>query len=92
MYIYITLRRTYLMVRTQIYLDEGQKTALDKLSAESGATVSELIRRAVDEFIAKRGVDFEDALERSFGIWRGRKDIGKTRGYVRKLRSEWEDR
>ena len=78
------------MVRTQIYLNESQKKALDKLSSQYGESVAELIRKAVDEFLAKKASTFEDALEKSFGIWKGRKDIGKAEDYVRRLRSEWE--
>ncbi len=78
------------MVRTQIYLRENQKKALDKLSSQHGESIAELIRKAVDEFIAKKASTFDDALEECFGIWKGRKDIGKAEDYVRKLRSEWE--
>jgi len=37
------------MVRTQIYPDEGQKSALNRLRAKRGATISDLIRQAVDQ-------------------------------------------
>jgi len=80
------------MVRTQIYLDNGQKTALDRLSAEREATVSDLIRQAVDQFLEKVAPDFEEALDRSFGIWRHRHRLGEPSQYVRKIRSEWKKR
>ena len=80
------------MVRTQIYLDEGQKSALERLSAERRATVSDLIRQAVDRFIGSESIKFEDALDRSFGIWRNRRDLDEPSGYIRKIRSEWEER
>lgn len=80
------------MVRTQIYLNEAQKSALDRLSAERGATVSNLIRQAVDQFIVKTSPDFEEALDRSFGMWRHRHELGETSKYVRKIRREWEAR
>ena len=80
------------MVRTQIYLNERQKSILDKLSAERGSSVSDLIRQAVDQFIAKASNDFEEALDLSFGIWRGRKEFGKSSEYVRSLRNEWQER
>ena len=80
------------MVRTQIYLEEGQKSALDRLSAERAATVSDLIRQAVDQFIGRVSPDFEEALDRSFGIWRRRHSVGESSTYVRKIRSEWEER
>ena len=80
------------MVRTQIYLDEGQKTALNRLSAERGATVSDLIGQAVDQFLGRVSPNFEEALDRSFGIWRHRQKIGESSEYVRNIRREWEDR
>jgi hypothetical protein len=80
------------MVRTQIYLDERQKSVLEKLSAERGASVSDLIRQAVDQFIAKASTDFEEALDLSFGIWQGRQELGEPSEYVRNLRSEWQKR
>ena len=80
------------MVRTQIYLDEHQKSILDKLSTERGTSVSDLIRQAVDQFIAKASNDFEEALDLSFGIWKGKKEFGESSEYVRNLRSEWQKR
>jgi len=40
--------------RISIYLMETQLKQLRQLSKESGAPVAELIRRAVDEYIAQR--------------------------------------
>ena len=42
------------MYRTNIYLDQEQVRALKHLAAEEGASLSELIRRAVDSYIATR--------------------------------------
>ena len=39
------------MKRTNIYLTEKQQEALRKLSAETGLSVAELIRRAIDLFL-----------------------------------------
>ena len=80
------------MVRTQIYLNEGQKLALDRLSANRGATISDLIRQAVDQFIGRVSPDFEEALDQSFGIWRHIHKFSDPSRYVRKIRSEWEER
>ena len=80
------------MVRTQIYIDDGQKAALDRLSAEKGTTVSGLIRQAVNQFLGKVTYDFEEALDSSFGIWRNRRGLGESSEYVRKIRSEWDER
>jgi Arc/MetJ-type ribon-helix-helix transcriptional regulator len=39
-------------VRTQIYLGEEQRRALKLLAASSDSTVSDLVRRAVDQLLA----------------------------------------
>jgi len=39
------------MKRFQIYLTDGQKKAIDKKSKDTGLSVAELIRRAIDQFI-----------------------------------------
>ncbi|MEA3359945.1 MAG: CopG family transcriptional regulator [Thermodesulfobacteriota bacterium] len=80
------------MIRTQIYLDEGQKVALGRLSAERHAPVSDLIRQAVDQFIGRVSSDFEEALEKSFGVWRHRGKFGDSSKYVRNIRNEWKNR
>jgi predicted DNA-binding protein len=40
--------------RTNIYIRQHQHKALAQLSEKTGATVSELIRRAIDEYLKKR--------------------------------------
>jgi len=40
--------------RTNIYLDEEQTRALKHLAAEEGSSVAELVRRAVDVYLAQR--------------------------------------
>ena len=42
------------MIRVNYHLTEQQIAALKKLSARTGITVAELIRRAVDAYISKR--------------------------------------
>ena len=42
------------MYRTNIYLDAEQVRALKHLSAEDRSSVAELVRRAVDSYIATR--------------------------------------
>lgn len=80
------------MVRTQIYLDERQKAELDRLSAARRVTMSELIRQAIEQFLGSSQSGLDMALEKSFGIWKDRDDIGKSPAYVRKIRREWERR
>jgi predicted transcriptional regulator len=64
------------MVRTQIYLSESQRAALGQLSARSRKGKSRLIREALDEFIAANDLQRRrQAVERSAGIWKDRRDL-----------------
>ena len=44
---------SYIVKRTQIYLDEGQAARLDERAGADGTTRSELIRRAVDAYLGQ---------------------------------------
>jgi hypothetical protein len=90
--VYIHRYGRAVMVRTQIYLDERQKSALEKLSSDRGVSISVLIRQAVDKFIVKASTDFEEALELSFGIWKNRPEFSDSSEYMEKLRKEWKER
>lgn len=41
-------------LRTNIYLTDKQKASLEKLSNKTGAPVAELVRRAIDAYLASR--------------------------------------
>jgi hypothetical protein len=64
---------SYIMRRTQIYLDEEQARALSKRAARQGVTASHVIREAVDAYLARpededeRRTRYRAALQASFG-------------------------
>ena len=61
------------MGRTQIYLGETELDLLDRASRETGASRSELIRRAVRGAFGSKGKDQRlQALQVSAGSWRDR--------------------
>ena len=63
------------MVRTQIYLTEKERNSLHKIAKETGKKQSELIREAVDEYVAERLSDRRiEIIEEISGIWRDRDD------------------
>jgi hypothetical protein len=77
------------MVRKQIHLDESDVVLLDRAARASGATHSELIRRAIRE---KYGPPEERPLDERLanlmaaaGIWKDRNFTGEE--YVRAIRS-----
>ena len=78
------------MVRTQIYLTDEQKLRLDRLAAASGKRQSEMIREALDGYLAARGAqDWKEAFTAVRGMWAGRDGLDDL---VRGLRAEWERR
>jgi len=64
---------TYIVERTQIYLTETERAALDRLAATTGRTKSQLIREAIEAHYLARP-DMEQALrvlDETFGAWAG---------------------
>lgn len=53
--------------RTQIYLTAEQRAQIDELAAAEGLTMAEVIRRALDAYLADETPDPADALRRTFG-------------------------
>ncbi|HEY0318389.1 MAG TPA: CopG family transcriptional regulator [Solirubrobacterales bacterium] len=73
------------MSRTQVYLGEDELELLDRASRDTGASRSELIRRAVRAMFGEQGRDEKlRALEATAGSWRGGRASGAE--YVDALR------
>lgn len=61
------------MKRTNIYLDEDQTVALDRLAAQEGVSRAELIRRLLDRVLANADENLAAdlrAIDDSFGALR----------------------
>jgi hypothetical protein len=72
------------VMRTLVDLADAQLQALDELSRKEKRSRAALIRRAIDEYLAKQ----RDKQERdAFGLWGKRKVDGLA--YQGKMRSEW---
>jgi predicted transcriptional regulator len=64
------------MVRTQIYLTDEERRKLAHLAKKHGRTQSELIREAVDTYVARQDVvNRKEVLARAAGLWKHRKDL-----------------
>jgi hypothetical protein len=64
------------VTRTQIYLTEAEQLALRALARATGKTQSELIRSAIDRFVASFDEDAKrKALMAAAGIWKRRADL-----------------
>lgn len=73
------------MSRTQIYLGEDELALLDRAGRETGASRSELIRRAVRSTFGGRATEERlRALRSSAGSWPGR--TGDGAAYVDEIR------
>ena len=74
------------VVRTQIYLTDEEKKGLQSTARRNGISQSDLIRRAIDELLAKSGtLDKSVVLDEIAGIWFGRDDLPD----LRELRNGW---
>jgi hypothetical protein len=52
--------------RTQVYLSEEQRDGIDRIAASEGITMAEVIRRALDEYLAHEA-DPATVLASTFG-------------------------
>ena len=74
------------MFRTQIYLTDAEKEALTGLSRRIGKSQSELIRQAIDAYIAQATASPDhDAFTAAAGMWADRTDFPDWQ----RLRAEW---
>ncbi len=79
------------MGRTQIYLGNDELELLERVARATGASRSELIRRAVRSTFGKpTKADKLQALEASAGSWRGRSITGSE--YVDSVRGDLAER
>lgn len=79
------------MSRTQIYLSVEERDLLDRAARATGATRSELIRRAIrSTFGEKTKEDKLQALQQSAGIWKDRPFTGAE--YVDAIRGDLNER
>ncbi len=77
--------------RTQIYLDEHEVSALDAAADRTGASRSELIRRAIRAQYGDRTVASRvEALRSSAGAWTDRDVTGSE--FVDSIRGDVNDR
>jgi hypothetical protein len=78
-------------MRTQITLNDEEIALLDRAATATGASRSELIRRAIHTAYGSRSkAERTAALKRSAGAWRGRDLTGAD--YVDAIRDNLNDR
>ncbi len=78
----------YIMKRTQIYLTDEEGEVLRRRRKATGATMSELIRGAIDaQYLRRRTLSREERrriVRETYGAWKGSRESGET--YVDRLR------
>ncbi|MFZ1426377.1 MAG: CopG family transcriptional regulator [Geminicoccaceae bacterium] len=73
------------MVRTQLYLTDGQNERLKRLVHISGRSQSDLVREAIDRMLAAvEGADWKERLRGARGTWQGRDDLDDTMAEARR--------
>jgi hypothetical protein len=79
------------MGRTQVYLGQEELGLLDRAAEETGASRSELIRRAIRRTFGEESREARlEALRRSAGSWKRRRFDGSE--YVDALRGDLNER
>jgi hypothetical protein len=75
------------MLDTEINLTEQERNALQEISRRTGKTEGELVREALDQFIAQfQNEDQRKLMQRARGIWKDRQDLSS----LQELRNEWD--
>jgi predicted DNA-binding protein len=78
--------------RTQIYLTTEQQTALGLLSKNQSLSKSELIRSAIDHFIASQQLALASTRKQRLAALSGAWSDDSFRGDLREMRSAWGNR
>jgi hypothetical protein len=78
---------TYIMRRTQLYLNEDLWNVLHQRALESHTTVSELVREAVRDRYLGKSEQRKKAMRQFTGIHKNRTEFSDPESYIRKLRS-----
>ena len=76
------------MHRTQVLLEEHQYRRLKREAQNSGRSIGELVREAIDEKYRPGQERMWAALEASRGAWAGCDDIGDGAEYVERIRNQ----
>ena len=64
------------MHRTQIYLTETQRKALQSITRRLGRTQSDLIRSAVESTIERQAAEGRiECLRKGHALWQGRREV-----------------
>jgi hypothetical protein len=75
------------MLDTEINLTEQERNSIREIARSTGKTERELLREAVDQFIAQfQNGDHLTLMQKARGIWKDRHDLPT----LREMRKEWD--
>jgi len=81
------------MKRTQLYLEDSQKSMLEKIAKQKKTSMGEVVREAISKYIADNQTGFAiENIKKTQGLWKDRHDIEDSDGWVNSLRKEWNTR
>ena len=76
------------MVRALVSFDDQQLKKVDRLAKKNKQSRSQLIREAVNQYVAQKELTWKEVVLKTAGIWK-HKNID-TDTYLKNLRSEWD--
>jgi hypothetical protein len=74
-------------MRTLIDLPEDDVQWLDRKADSEGKSRAAVVREAISQFRATEG---RKGIERYFGLWKSRDELGDGLNYQRRIRGEWD--
>jgi predicted RNA binding protein with dsRBD fold (UPF0201 family) len=75
------------MERTQIYLTKEQKKVLKTIAIQKHAPLAEVVREAVELYIAEQKPSATESISRARGLWKDREDLDAAT-YEKELRRD----
>lgn len=64
------------LVRKQVYITQAQNRAVKRLALQQGTTEADILRKALDQFLAKEGiVETQDPFAELIGMFEGPSEV-----------------
>lgn len=74
-------------MRTLVDIPDEDVKWLDRKAGSEGRSRAAVVREAIAELRASEG---RKGIERYFGLWKSRDDLGDGLEYQRRIRGEWD--
>ena len=74
-------------MRTLIDIPDSDIDWLDRKAAAEGKSRAAVVREAIERF---RHAEARNGIERFFGLWKQRHDVGDGLDYQQRVRGEWD--